>query len=142
MEKGTIKFNWEKHTLTFLNTECCDTYGALEDWAHVAQYEICYKTNKPSDRTTEFEAKVFCDLNCTLNDNGELCAAAGLGLLYNIDIFDKYNVFLEKYKNKQKITPDFLQSYYELGKAWNDPKYQNGTFDKTLQPKLLLEFFK
>ena len=139
MPKGTIKYNYSTHTLTFLGSQYGASFGALEDWAHVAQYEVFYQSDIPSNRTLEFEAKMFCDLNCAIRGI-DACSALGFGFEKNIDLLVKYNEFKECVSKNIKIS-DYLDEYYVLGEGWDDPNYQSGTFQKQ-SPELLNDLFK
>ena len=86
----------------------------------------------------EFEAKMFCDLNCAINANEELCGMLQGGFNNNADANVAYNNFKDQVALIGTFTSDLLESYYILGKAWNDPVYQSGIF-QTKYPNLLLD---
>ena len=138
MPKGTVKYDHSTHTLTFLGSQYSASFGALEDWAHVAQCEVYYKSDIPSNRTLEFEAKMFCDLNCAINADEELCNALRGGFNNNVENLEIYDNLQNQVVTTGKFTSDLLESYYALGRAWNDPVYQSGTF-QTKYPNLLLD---
>ena len=140
MPKGSMKYNHSTHTLTFLEAQYGNSYGALEDWAHVVQCEVYYKTDIPSNRNLEFEAKMFCDFNCAINDN-EACASLYEGLSHDDDLIVTYCELKEYIADGGKFTSDILSTYYSLGRAWNDSNYQSGTFQEK-QPELLINLFK
>lgn len=139
MSKGSIKYNKDTHTLTFINTNVVSSYGALEDWAHVAQYEIYYTTDIPSARTTEFEAKMFCDINCTIIDMGA-CAALGNGFSRDPNLWIEYTDFKTNISQGIPVR-ELLEVYYKLGNGWNDPTYQSGVFQQKY-PELLSDILR
>lgn len=139
MPKGSIKYNMSTHTLTFLNADVLSTYGALEDWTHVAQCEIYYADQIISNRNLEFEAKMFCDINCAIIGE-DACLSLQPGFLYNSNLLIQYIDFMNNLALGTSIN-GCLEDYYKFGESWNDPHYQTGIFQKKY-PKLIGDLIK
>ena len=71
---------------------------------------------------------------------GDLPSLSTQGLSANAQLI--HADFMETLKSSQHLTPDLLEIYHELGRQRNDPDYPKGTYNDTIDPKLIQTFFK
>ena len=137
--KGNVgRYDQKTNTIYYRDGTALGSDGGLEEFIHVAQYQICYSNENPSVRNIEFEAKMFYDLNCVIA--GDLPSWSTRGISENAQML--LSDFMETLTSTQHLTSDLLQIYHELGKQWNDPDYQIGKYNDSIGPKLIQTFYK
>lgn len=114
--------------------------GIIEEFIHSAQYQIFYPPeNNPGIRNIEFEAKMFYDMCCA--EQNFYSNVAGMGFQDGYS-YPEYDSFLEGISKSNKFTQELQEQYNNLGKQWNDPKYQKGAFNEFFPPRLIMKYFK
>ncbi|MCD8555685.1 MAG: hypothetical protein LRY59_03430 [Bacteroides graminisolvens] len=132
-------FDAKKGEIVFGNSTYITSDYLREELIHAMQYYGFYGNSMTNVNSNyEFEAKIFQDISCLLND-GACPQIATIGMDDNVQFNNLYYDFINAFIDNPVFTSELEDVYDQMGALWNQ---YPGTFDNEISPELLKQYFK